>query len=237
MAEKGDFSIELQHFFANAPLKVGNSYTNSSQETFTLTTFDYFLSNIVLEKQDGSFYAIPQDKSYFLIKLSEGLNSLVRLKDIPLGEYKSISFLVGVDSLRNTMEPARRQGDLDVGGRAEGMYWIWNTGYIFLKMEGTSDVVPNEQDKRFYFHIGGYGGYSSPTINNLRTIKIAFPQNTLKITSGKSPILHLKVDASKIFDGSTTISIAENPNVMFSAFSTNIANNYANMFSLDFVHN
>lgn len=233
----GDFSIELQHIFGNTTLRIGNSYTNSNQETFTLTTFDYFISNIILEKQDGSFYAIPQDSSYFLIKLSEGSKPLIRFKNIPLGEYKSISFLVGVDSLRNTMEPARRRGSLDVGGRAEGMYWTWNTGYIFLKMEGISDVVPDEQDKKFYFHIGGYGGYSSATINNLRTIKIDFPQNTLKITSAKSPILHLKVDAAKIFSGGTTISIAENPNVMFSPFSANIANNYANMFSLDFVHN
>ena len=235
--ENASFSVELQHLFGNVPLKIGNSYTNSSGEVFTLSTFDYFLSNIVLERQDGSLHTIPQDSSYFLVKLSEGSKPLIRLKNIPLGEYKGISFLVGVDSLRNTMEPARRRGNLDVGGRAEGMYWTWNAGYIFLKMEGTSDVVPDEQDKRFYYHIGGFGGYSSPTINNLRQVKIDFPQSNLKISSGKSPILHLKVDAAKIFVGSSTISIASNPNVMFSLFSANIANNYANMFSLDFVHN
>jgi hypothetical protein len=235
--QQGNFTIELQHFFGASPLKIGNNYTNSSNETFTLTTLDYFISNIALERQDGSIYTLPQEETYFLIKLSEGSNPLLNLKNIPLGEYKSLSFVLGIDSLRNTMEPARRTGDLDVGGRAEGMYWTWNTGYIFLKMEGTSEVVPDAQDKRFYFHIGGYGGFSAPTINNLRSIKIAFPQENLKISAGKNPILHFKVDASKIFSTPNTIRIAANPNVMFSPFSVNIANNYANMFSLDFVHN
>ncbi len=235
--QQGNFTIELQHFFGASPLKIGNNYTNSSNETFTLTTLDYFISNIALERQDGSIYTLPPEETYFLIKLSENSKPLLNLKNIPLGEYKSLSFVLGVDSLRNTMEPARRRGDLDVGGRAEGMYWTWNTGYIFLKMEGTSEVVPDAQDKRFYFHIGGYGGFSAPTINNLRNIKIDFPQENLKISAGKNPILHLKADASKIFSTPNTISIAANPNVMFSPFSANIANNYANMFSLDFVHN
>jgi len=235
--QSGSFAVELEHIFGDTPLKIGNSYTNSSNETFTLNTFNYFLSNFALEKQDGSLYTAPQEESYFLIKLSEGSNPMLMFRNIPIGEYKSISFLVGVDSLRNTMEPARRTGDLDVGGRAEGMYWNWNTGYIFLKMEGTSNVVPDAQDKRFYFHIGGYGGYSAPTINNLRKITINFSQENLKIASGKSAMLHLKVDASKIFSTPHTISIANNPNVMFSPFSAKIADNYANMFSLDFVHN
>lgn len=236
-SNEGSLTIEFQHFFGTAPLKIGSSYTNSSNETFTLTTFDYFVSNIVLQKADGSSYIVPQESSYFLIKLSEGNKSLIHLNNIPLGDYKSITFMIGIDSLRNTMEPARRTGALDIGGRAEGMYWTWNTGYIFLKMEGNSEAVPDTQDKRFYFHIGGYGGYSTPTINNLRTVKIDFPQENLKIAAGKNSLLHLKVDASKIFSTPNTIKIADNPNVMFSPFSANIADNYANMFSLDFVHN
>ncbi|MFN3315777.1 MAG: MbnP family protein [Raineya sp.] len=237
VGENGTLAIELQHFFGDKTLKIGDSYTNSSNETFTLTKLDYFISNIALEKQDGSFYAIPQDESYFLIKLSEGAKPIISLKNIPLGEYKGIRFLLGVDSLRNTMEPARRTGDLDVGGRAEGMYWVWNTGYIFLKMEGNSNVVPDEQDKKFIFHIGGYGGYSSPTINNLKTISIKFLNENLKINPDKNAILHLKIDASKIFNANKTIRIADNPSVMFSPVSVDIADNYANMFSLDFVHN
>ena len=237
VGEKGAFYCELQHFFGNAPLKIGNSYTNSSGEVFTLTTLNYFISNIALERQDGSFYTVPQEESYFLIKLAEGSKPLIQIKDVPVGQYKGVSFILGVDSLRNTMEPARRTGALDVGGRAEGMYWTWNTGYIFFKMEGTADAVPDEQNKIFYFHTGGYGGYTTATINNLRTIKIAFPQENLKISSGKNSILHLKVDAAKVFSTPNTISIASNPNVMFSPFSANIANNCVNMFSLDFVHN
>jgi hypothetical protein len=40
-----------------------------------------------------------------------------------------------------------------------------------------------------------------------------------------------------MFNGSTNISFAENPVVISGAFSANVANNYANMFKVDHVHN
>jgi hypothetical protein len=40
-----------------------------------------------------------------------------------------------------------------------------------------------------------------------------------------------------VLDGTTAISIADNPMVMFAPFSVNIANNYAGMFSIDHIHN
>ncbi|MBX9448905.1 MAG: hypothetical protein KL787_03980 [Taibaiella sp.] len=45
------------------------------------------------------------------------------------------------------------------------------------------------------------------------------------------------VDVSKVFDGKNTVSIAAYPTVMFSDFSTVIADNYTDMFSHDHTEN
>ena len=41
----------------------------------------------------------------------------------------------------------------------------------------------------------------------------------------------------KAFNGTTNVSIAANPSVMFSDYSVNIANNYADMFYHDHTEN
>ncbi|MCU0439467.1 MAG: hypothetical protein MUC49_16360 [Raineya sp.] len=234
---KSSVVIDLKHIFGNKDLFIGGTYTNASGEELTITKLNYFISNIKLQKTDGSEYVIPQNDSYFLIKLAEKNTQQLSLNNIPLGEYTGLSFMIGVDSLRNTLEPSQRTGALDVGGAAEGMYWSWNTGYIFFKLEGSSSVVPATQNNQFKFHIGFYGGYNTPTINNLRTKSISFGTDKLKIQQGKSSLVHLKVDLAEFFKNPTTIKLSENNSVEFSLFSATVANNYTDMFSLDFVHN
>ena len=62
----------------------------------------------------------------------------------------SISFLLGVDSLTNVS--GAFGGDLDP---IKGMYWTWNSGYINLKLEGSSPASPYPSHA-FELHLGGY---------------------------------------------------------------------------------
>ena len=41
------------------------AYTNSSGEKFGVSLLNYFVSNIRLQRSDGSTYTVPQDSSYF----------------------------------------------------------------------------------------------------------------------------------------------------------------------------
>jgi len=142
-----------------------------------------------------------------------------------------------VDSLRNTMEVGKRAGNLDIGGKATGMYWSWNSGYIFFKMEGESPQAPldNAGKNMFRYHIGGFGGLTSKTINNVKTITLAI-SGSAKVRTNNTPMLHLLADISKVFSGKNTVKIAQNSTVMFNEFSTKIAENYTNIFTVDHVH-
>lgn len=216
----------------------GAVYQNSLGEQFSVTMLNYYVSNISLVREDGSLYTVPQNDSYFLVREHLASSKKITLAGVPEGNYTGLRFILGVDSLRNTLDISQRTGVLDPAGEGNGMYWTWNSGYIFLKMEGTSPASSQEGNV-FKYHIGGFGGYSSPTINNIKTINLSFGGQKARVREKyeHGPEVHLKADLLKIFDGSTQVSIAQNPVVMFSPFSVHIANNYSGMFSVEHVDN
>lgn len=231
---KSTLSVEFDNIAGGADLALNSgTYTNASGETFTVTKLKYYVSNFVLINNNGDVYTVPQDSAYFLIDESnEAAHEAVL--HVPEGAYKTLSFTLGIDSVRNTLPVARRTGVLDPAAYGADMYWSWNSGYIFFKMEGTS---PASADG-FTYHIGGFGGYSSATINNIKNITLDLSERGMpQVKAGKETNIHLMADVLKVFDGATRISIKDNPNVMFSPFSVNVANNYATMFRHDHTEN
>ncbi|MBK8555715.1 MAG: hypothetical protein IPL65_08080 [Lewinellaceae bacterium] len=148
--------------------------------------------------------------------------------------------MVGVDSAKSVSTIDQRTGVLDPAAGASGMYWSWNAGYIFMKIEGTSPQAPldpNLGERHFEYHTGLFGGFSSPTLNNLKTIHLHSHEPAMVRRDANAPHFHLYVDALEIFTNPVTISIAEHPASHADPFSATIANNYVNMFVLDHVHN
>lgn len=235
----GQLRIQFDNVVGSEPLELTKgTYKNSVNEAFTVTIFNYYVSNFRLLKADGTSFTIPKDSSYFLIRENNTDSQTITLKNIPDGDYTGLEFIVGVDSLKSIADASQRKGVLDpLEGptNEEAMYWDWNPGYIFLKMEGSSPAATSANGK-YYYHIGGFGGRTEKTINNIRTAKISFGSQKATVTEIAIPEVRLKADVSKIFDGSTKLSIAANGAVMFTDFSTKIADNYINMFSFDQVH-
>src|ERR1700746_1185644 len=159
---KGSLSIAFSHYVDDRPLNLySNVYTNNLGQTFTVNNFKYYISNIHLQKKDGTEFISPD---YFLINEDEESSKNIILNNIPDGEYTSISFIVGVDSAHNCS--GAQSGALDP---ANGMFWAWNTGYIFLKLEGKSKFSGGPGGI-FEYHIGGY----KSSANSIRTISLKF---------------------------------------------------------------
>src|SRR5690606_28100129 len=170
------------------------TYQNSLGESYTVSLFNYYLSNFRLLKEDGSEYKI--EESYFLVKHSPTGNMRhFHLMDLPEGNYTGIRFLIGVDSIRNVS--GAQTGDLAVD---HGMFWTWNTGYIMAKLEGNSPQVPD--GGKFMHHIGGFAGENSA----LHEVTLEFP--TMELKEGISGDLLMRADLSKWFDGKHAISLA-----------------------------
>lgn len=232
--EQGQVQLSFEHVVGKAPLQLGSTaYTNAGGETFTVSTLNYYVTNIRLQRKDGSNYVVPQDSSYFLVRASDPATQLITLRHIPVGEYTGVSYLLGVDSLRNTLGVDRRKGVLDpAGGHQGGMYWDWNSGYIHFKLEGTSPQAPASANGNTYFyHIGLFGGYQARTLNNLRRITLPLGNTPLQVVEGGGiPRLRIEADVQKVFDGPAPLRITQTPLIMVSDLSAGVANNYAQMF-------
>lgn len=233
----GQLTIEFDNRAGNENLELLKDYVNDKGETFQVTKLNYYISNIRLETADGKVFIVPQDSSYFLIMEEHEASQYIHLKNIPSGNYNQVTFTIGVDSLRSTMDVSKRQGVLDPAQGHDGMYWTWNSGYIFFKMEGTSPAAPLEQDNKFYYHIGGYGGYETPAINNIRERKLDMGTAVAQVRPEKIPQIHVHVDVLEFFRNPVGISIADHSLVMFSEYSTTVSANYVNMFKYHHVHN
>lgn len=237
----GEVEIEFDHQAGSSALVLGNEYTTAADEKVRLTTFNYFVSNFSLVKSDGTEYVVPKDECYFLVKHNDPASREIKLKNVPAGDYKELRFTIGVDSAKSVSPIAERTGALDPAGAANGHYWSWNSGYIFMKMEGTSPAAPVEPstgERIFQYHVGLFGGYNSKTINNLKKIKLVAPSEAAEVRQNhEAPHFHLFVDALQVFTSPNTVKIADKPFSHGDAFSTTLSANYTDMFVIDHIHN
>lgn len=229
--------IEFDNTVGSQDLVLDNKeYTTAPGDTFTVSQLQYFISNIRFQRNNGKDFVINQDDSYFLVQENDPSTQVIKL-NVPSGDYRQVTFMLGVDSLRNTMHVSKRTGVLDPGGAMDnGMYWNWNSGYIFFKMEGTSTAAPEDPtgNRKFRYHIGGFGGYKAKTINNIKTISIDLKEKGIvKPRKNRDATIRIKADILKVFSGAADVKIADHPSVMFSDYSVNIANNYSKMFLHD----
>ena len=229
----GKLSLKFDNMVGNQDLKLDSiTYINGSGEDFTVSRLNYFISNIKLVREDGKTYTIPQDSSYFRILESDPKSQIITLNQLPEGNYTGMEYIIGVDSLRSVSGIEKRGGALDPASDHEndGMYWAWSSGYIFLKLEGSSSKASSANGK-YYYHIGFFGGYDSKTVNNIKNVKLDFAGNKARVQENSVPQVRVVADVLKIFDGPVPISMAAHPSIMFDfTLSSNVANNYKSMF-------
>lgn len=236
----GSIKLQFDNRIGGSQLSMNDTwYTNANGDSMKFTTVKYFVSNFIFTRDDDSLIVIPKDSCYFLISEAVDSTQKVIIRNVPYGNYKKVSFIIGVDSAKSCSPITERTGSLSTaGGMTAGMYWQWNSGYIFVKVEGVSPQSTNI-DKSFKYHIGLFGGYLTPTINNIKKVALDVPSGgTINVLNKTTiPTVHMNVDIMQVFNGDTNININANSEIMVSTLSAFVANNYKNMFTIDHVHN
>jgi hypothetical protein len=213
--------LQLTHVVNGQPLVLqGGSYINAAGEAFNITLFKYYLSNFSLTTVSGETITLPP--AYFLVDEGKPGSKLVKLPAVPPDTYRSISFLIGVDSVRNMS--GAQTGALDP---VNGMFWTWNSGYIMAKLEGTSPVS-KQPANLIEFHIGGFKGAR----NALRRVQLTFPQ-PVRLTPQQAQTMQVVADAYAWFQQPNVISFQQVSSCSTpGAQAMQIADNYQHMFSI-----
>ncbi|MCC7246553.1 MAG: hypothetical protein IT269_12800 [Saprospiraceae bacterium] len=236
----GSVTLEFDHRAGDASLVFGANYRTANGDTVKFSTFNYFVSNFVFVKSDGTEYTVPKDECYFLVKHDDAESREVTISGIPAGDYNEVKFIIGVDSAKSVSPVDQRKGVLDPAAGASGMYWAWNSGYIFVKVEGTSPQAPlnsSTGERTIEYHTGLFGGMTSKTLNNIKEVELHSHDEAAKVRKDTKPHFHIYVDILEMFTSPTNIDVFDNPTSHAGPYSEIVANNYADMFILDHIHN
>lgn len=210
--EQKDIQFIIEPRFDNEALVLNNvKYINKKNDTITISTLKFYISNVVLEYENGTKYKEP--KSVHLINAEEKNTLQLQLKNIPDLKIKKIRFNIGIDSLINVSGDLT--GDLDP---SLGMYWAWNSGYINMKIEGKSSSCKTIK-KEFQFHIGGY----LPKQNALQEVSLTIPND--------SNLIKINVDVSKWLN---ELSLKQTNSIMIpGSKAVEMSSLYKNMFTIN----
>lgn len=223
----GTVKLSFSNMVGTAPMVLTTqTYTNPTGENYTISKFKYYITNI--EVSNGSTKAAEKD-SYHLVDQSIASSQSFNIS-MGVNNYTTVSFLLGVDSTRNVS--GAQTGALDP---LNDMFWTWNSGYIMAKMEGNSPVSTQPLNKVEY-HIGGFSGAN----NVLKKITLTMPAGkTLDVREGKTSEIKINADFGRWWQNPNNITIATLPVCTTpGAPAKQIADNYANMFTLtDVVNN
>lgn len=215
-----ELQINFRHFVGNDTLVFkSKEYVNELGQKYTVTKFKYYVSNIQLTSDSGKVFS---SEEYYLINEDDVQSKGMTIGDIPPGNYKTLSFTLGVDSLRNCS--GIQEGALDP---IKGMFWAWNTGYIFLKLEGTSEAS-TAQSGIFEYHIGGF----KEPANAIRKISLEIEPLTFSEEVPEAKIIFIKADISQILKQPVSIDFSAMPVVTDMTNAELVATNYSDMFSM-----
>lgn len=139
--------------------------TNAAGNPYSVNRINMYVSNITLKRENGLVFTFNR---VYYIDASDSLKSLIKIDSIPSGNYIEMTFLLGLDSLRNV--------DYGLPSSMDNLNMAWPTamggGYHFLKMEG-----------HYLDSIGGKNGYAihlgkNPNLPKMKIVKFMQQQNT-----------------------------------------------------------
>lgn len=211
-------TIQFRHKVGSADLQLFNkTYTNSFGEPIVITRFKYYISHVSVVGA-GQKEKELSGKTFLIDEADPNSKTLVFTTDITAPH--TLSFVIGVDSPLNVS--GVQTGALDP---LHGMFWTWNSGYIFAKLEGKSD------SSHAPAHLVNWdvGGFRSPN-NASRKIQLTLP---VDLTTASDPVIVIDADLLKWFNAQHTIKIAQSPLChQPGRLAMQLADNYSRMFTI-----
>jgi hypothetical protein len=147
--QKNLLSIPILVTYNGEQVQLGKTYlSESSGDSIRFDKIKFYISNPQIK--NGSRILKSKTKYHQLIDLASSsdhsLHIKYRGKEIP----EQLIFSLGVDSISNVT--GAHADDLDP---SNGMYWAWQSGYVFFKLEGYSPKSKS-RNHQFIYHIGGF---------------------------------------------------------------------------------
>ena len=143
--------LELKPVWHGRPLMLAQPITDAKPAGFSLTRFDGLLSELALQRTNGTWLESDAWHVFF----SEEQQRLTAMADgLPPEPFQAIRFRVGVDAKTDRSDPQAWPPGHPLHPDVNGLHWGWSSGYVFLAMEGHWESAPGKRDG-FSYHLAG----------------------------------------------------------------------------------
>lgn len=198
----GKIILNFEHFVDGENLIFDEmKYSNTAGNQYEITEIQWFVSDITLNKANGSKVVLGGEKfaHYIDTNLPETF-SWELIDDIPVGDYQSISMTFGIKGEKNIPYTFTDPPESD-------MLWPINLGgdqggYHYMKMNG---FWINTEDQRtpFNFHLGvgqerDVDGKIVGFIQNW--FEVALPTSSFTIEANEFKFINLRMNVERWWD-------------------------------------
>ncbi|MDX1651746.1 MAG: MbnP family protein [Brumimicrobium sp.] len=203
--------------------ELNTNYTTQEGYTIQFTKLNVIMTNFSNNGKElfkSGVYKFANDKK--LLWEGEG----------DYASFLSMNANIGVTADQNHEDPSARPASDPLNIlNTDDMHWGWNTGYIFLMIEGKADTSAAQNGQNmmtFLYHIGKDDFLRTVELSNLHWTQVS---STLHETN-------MYVDIYKVFDGDTSdvdIKLENSSHTMPSQenLSNRIISNFASAFSTE----
>ena len=180
----GDIALVIDHRIQGETARAGETYRMDNGSWFFKPRFlKYYLAELTLIHDGGK--RTPLTDVYVLV-------DALSQERYPLGSFnveriEAIEFHVGVDKLRNHLDPTIYPPEHPLALKNPTMHWGWAAGYRFLAVEGSAGTSSTVVSADVQVH----------TVGNQLYRKITMPVSTEQTASGIN--IQLTAEYSNLF--------------------------------------
>lgn len=218
--------INIGETEADSGLVITNPTTHQKIE---LDVAQFYMSGIQVYKPDGT--AVPVNNAYLLKTID---NEEYVIGEVPTGNYKSISFHVGIDAATNATAPSSHTGVL---AAQDPPMWFGTTtqGYVFLNIKGKADTSATHNSNantNFEYRLGGNSQLKTVQLPSLVESGLSLLTVTSLNTNALPAQFHVICDFGLLLNGTSfkTNNAIATPFNSDSAAVRAISDNILNIF-------
>jgi len=146
-----ELRLEIVPEWEGNPVVLEETVSSEGVSGMSLSRVDGLLSRLGLRRADGSWLESDRWHVYFS---AEKRRLTARADGLPAEEFQAIRFQVGLDAETDASDPQEWPADHPLNPSVCGLHWGWQSGYVFLALEGHW-LPAKGKSSGFSYHLAG----------------------------------------------------------------------------------